>query len=58
MEGDQRIDYFRSEIKGEISTTRKEVAGELAAMAQRISHLQERIDKLVRELKNLEMSVS
>lgn len=55
---DQRIDYFRSEIEGKISTTKKELAAQLAASNERIRQLEELVKKLVLEVKSLEMSVA
>ncbi len=57
MDANQRIDYFRSEIEGKISNLKKELADGLAASNEEIRQLREKLDKAVREVKNLEMSV-
>jgi len=57
MDEKARIDYFRSEINGEIAKLAKQLADDRAAWAERLRAVEERIDKMVREVKNLEMSV-
>lgn len=57
MTPDQRLDYFRSEFEGKVFAMRKELAEKLAASSERVRQLEERLDKTVHELKNLEMSV-
>lgn len=57
MTPDQRLDYFRSEFEGNLSALQKGIEARLASVNERVRQLEERLDKAVLELKNLEMSV-
>lgn len=57
MTPDQRLDYFRSEFEGKLSALQKGVEARLASVNEQVRQLEERLDKAVRELKNLEVSV-
>lgn len=57
MTPDQRLDYFRSEFEGKLSALQKGIEARLASVNERVRELEERLDKTVRELKNLEVSV-
>lgn len=56
MTPDQRLDYFRSEFEGKLSQARKEMADIGRLAGERIRQLEERLEKTVHELKDLEMS--
>ena len=58
MDANQRLDYFRSEIAGKISTLEKKLADDVAAVRGEIRQLTESLNKLTREVKNVDMSVS
>jgi len=57
MEEGARIDYFRSEIKGEIARLEKLLADHRATTAAALKAIEDRFDKVVRDLKHLEMSL-
>lgn len=58
MEENARIDYFRSELLGKLDSSNKKLADDIAAVRAEIRQLTDRLDKLTREVKNVELSVS
>lgn len=58
MDANQRLDYFRSEMVAQVTQLEKKLADDIAAVRAEIRQLTEGLDKLTREVKNVEMSVS
>jgi hypothetical protein len=58
MSPEERLDYFRSEFEGKIAKLEKQLAEERTVRAAAFRALEERLDKAVHALKNLEMSVA
>lgn len=58
MDANQRIDYFRSEMIGRVNLLEKKLADYIAVLRAEVRQLTEKLDKLTREVKNVEMSVS
>ena len=57
MDVNARVDYFRSEIKGEMEKLEKRMAEQHTENLRILREFEKRLDKLTNELKNLEMSV-
>jgi hypothetical protein len=57
MTADQRLDYFRSEIKGEIARLEKRIAEQHTENLRQLREFEKKLEKCTTELKNLEMSV-
>ena len=57
MDANERIDYFRSEIKGEIEKLEKRMATQHTENLKILRGFEERLEKLTRELRSFEMSV-
>lgn len=53
MTPDQRVDYFRSELLGELDKLRKEIAGSSLAVKQRFEDLEKQVQAMLRELRSL-----
>lgn len=53
MTPDQRVDYFRSEMKGELARLEKELAGASETVRKRFEELGKRVDVMLRELRSL-----
>jgi hypothetical protein len=58
MDENARIDYFRSEMKGEMAKLEKLVADHRAVTDAAFRALETRIEKMVHDLKYLQMSVN
>jgi hypothetical protein len=50
---DERLDYFRSEFEGKVNRLSKEYAVQFVALVERITALEAKVDKLVREVKGV-----
>ena len=57
MDVNARVDYFRSEIKGEMAQLEKRMAEQHTENLRILREFEKRLEKLTGELKNLEMSV-
>jgi hypothetical protein len=57
MDANQRLDYFRSEIKGDIAKLEKRMADQHTENLRILREFEKRMEKLVSDFKNLEMSV-
>ena len=57
MEENARIDYFRSEIKGDIAKLQKQMAEHHTENLRLLREFEKRLDKLTSDLRNFEMSV-
>ena len=57
MEENARIDYFRSEIKGEIARLEKQQLERHTENLRLLREFEKRLDKMTSDLKNFEMSV-
>jgi hypothetical protein len=57
MDANARIDYFRSEIKGDIAKLEKVMAASHTENLRLLRDFEKRLEKFAGELKNLEMSV-
>lgn len=58
MDANQRIDYFRSEMTGQLNRLEKKQAEDIAMLRGELRLLTEKLDKLTRDVKNVEISVS
>ncbi len=56
MDANARIDYFRSELMGQVAQVRKEATETEVRQAARIQALEDKIVVLTRELHNLAVS--
>lgn len=57
MDVNARVDYFRSEIKGDMEKLEKRMAELHTENLRLLRDFEKRLDALTHELKNLEMSV-
>lgn len=57
MDVNARVDYFRSEIKGEIEKLERRMAEQHTENLRILREFEKRLEKLTGDLKNLEMSV-
>lgn len=57
MDANQRLDYFRSEVFGQVAQVRKEVAERERITSERIAALEQTVQKQARLIKDLEVSV-
>lgn len=57
MDANARVDYFRSEIKGDIARLEKQMADQHTENLRILRDFEKRLEKLTSELKNVEMSV-
>lgn len=57
MEENSRIDYFRSEIKGDMERLKNQILLQQAEQLRLLRDFEKRLEKLTVEIKNLEMSV-
>jgi hypothetical protein len=57
MDANARVDYFRSEIKGDIAKLEKVMAEQHTENLRILRDFEKRLEKMTSELKNLEMSV-
>jgi hypothetical protein len=57
MDANARVDYFRSEIKGDIEKLEKRMAEQHTENLRILRDFEKRLEKMTSELKNLEMSV-
>lgn len=57
MDPNQRVDYFRSEIKGEIEKLEKRMAEQHTENLRQLREFEKRLESLTREMRNLEMAV-
>ena len=57
MDVNARVDYFRSEIKGDIAKLEKRIQEQHTENLRVLREFEKRLEKLTGELKNLEMSV-
>jgi hypothetical protein len=57
MDVNARVDYFRSEIKGEIAKLEKRMSEQHTEDLRILREFEKRLEKLTSEMKNLEMSV-
>ena len=57
MDDNARVDYFRSEIKGDIAKLEKRMAEQHTENLRVLREFEKRLEKLTSEMKNLEMSV-
>jgi hypothetical protein len=56
MDANARVDYFRSEIKGDIARLEKQMADQHTENLRILRDFEKRLEKLTHELKNVEMS--
>lgn len=57
MDANQRIDYFRSEIKGDIARLEKQIQEQHTRNLELLRSFEKRLEKLTQDLKNVEMAV-
>ena len=57
MDVSARVDYFRSEIKGDMAKLEKRMQEQYTENLKILRDFEKRLEKLTNELKNLEMSV-
>lgn len=57
MDANARVDYFRSEIKGDMAKLEKLMADLHTTNLRILREFEKRLDKYTSDLKNLEMSV-
>jgi hypothetical protein len=57
VDDNARVDYFRSEIKGDIAKLEKRMAEQHTENLRVLREFEKRLEKLTSEMKNLEMSV-
>jgi hypothetical protein len=57
MDVNARVDYFRSEIKGDIERLEKRMAEQHTENLRILREFEKRLEKLTVDCKNLEMSV-
>jgi 5'-deoxynucleotidase YfbR-like HD superfamily hydrolase len=57
MTSDQRLDYFRSEFKGEVARLEKQMADDRKVMAVEFVRLADQLANALRELKYLQAAV-
>lgn len=53
MTPDQRVDYFRSEMKGELARLEKELANTSEAVRKRFEELEKKVGAMLSELRSL-----
>ncbi len=56
MDANQRVDYFRSEIKGDIAKLEKQMAEQHTENLRLLRDFEKRLDNMSRQLKDVEMS--
>jgi hypothetical protein len=56
MDADKRLDYFRSEIAAEFERLRESIKLLDTHHSKRLAELDDRLSKLTREVKNVELS--
>jgi hypothetical protein len=56
MDPNQRIDYFRSEINGEIAKLEKRMAEQHTESLRLLSEFEKRLDALARTIRDAQMS--
>ena len=56
MDANQRVDYFRSEIKGDIAKLEKQMAEQHTENLRLLREFEKRLDNMSRQLKDVEMS--
>lgn len=57
MDANQRIDYFRSEIKGEIAKVEKQMAEQHTEHLRMLRDFEKKLETLTRTIRDVEMSV-
>jgi hypothetical protein len=57
MDPNQRVDYFRSEINGEIAKLKKQMAEQHTESLRLLREFEKRLDALARKMEHVEMSV-
>lgn len=53
MTPDQRVDYFRSEMLGELAKLKKEMADGSVLVRKRFEDMEKRLEAMLRELRSL-----